>query len=490
MILLACCPIAAKAQTPPPGTRPAASPQPPQYTPLRWNEDWSYLRTAPRADYMDGLKYIPLDEEGQFYLSLGGQARYRYEYFDNANFGAGPQDNNGFHLLRLLAHADLHAGEHFRVFAQGISANADGREGGERPGIDENDLDLHQAFVDLRLPVLVEVDTGRWTDILTLRGGRQNMMFGAQRLISPLDWTNTRRTFDGLRASLAYCAPGTSLDVFWVRPVIVDESPPDEFFDDDSADFAGIYNTLALPELLEKAPGTRFEQYLLWLDRNAAPFFQAAGNERRFTLGGRFYSNPRPFDVDVEAAYQFGEFESALGDGDISAFFVAVEGGYTQPDAPFAPRLFAGGTYASGDDDPADEDLGTFNQLYPLAHAYLGYADVVGRQNVIDLYAGVDLNLLAGERRFAKKLALQPTVHGLWRASDDDSIYTIGGGVGRGGGDARYVGTELDLLLNWQIDRHFSSYAGFSYVIPGAFIEETGPDEEISVLYVALQFTF
>jgi hypothetical protein len=27
--------------------------------------------------------------------------------------------------------------------------------------------------------------------------GRQELLYGAQRLISPLDWANTRRTFEG-----------------------------------------------------------------------------------------------------------------------------------------------------------------------------------------------------------------------------------------------------------------------------------------------------
>src|SRR5690606_34418049 len=135
-------------------------------------------------------------------------------WFDNASFGAGPQDDTGFHLLRLMAHADLHAGEHLRFFIQGISANADGREGGERPGIDENDLDIHQAFLDVHLPQGED-------DRLTLRAGRQNLLYGAQRLISPLDWTNTRRTFDAVKLSRSHGGSGGSLDLFWARPVIV-----------------------------------------------------------------------------------------------------------------------------------------------------------------------------------------------------------------------------------------------------------------------------
>ena len=76
------------AVSPTPGT--GAGPQAPQYTPVRWNEDYLYLRDpARRTDLFDPIKYIPLNEEGDWYLSLGGQARYRYEWFENANFGAG-----------------------------------------------------------------------------------------------------------------------------------------------------------------------------------------------------------------------------------------------------------------------------------------------------------------------------------------------------------------------------------------------------------------
>src|SRR5262245_55766100 len=69
------------------------------YQPLRYGEDWSYLSDqTKRSEDLDRLKYIPLgtsDEPG-WYLSLGGEARVRYEYFSEFNFGAGPQDDNGY----------------------------------------------------------------------------------------------------------------------------------------------------------------------------------------------------------------------------------------------------------------------------------------------------------------------------------------------------------------------------------------------------------
>ena len=455
-------------------TKPAATP-PPAYTPVRWNEDYGYLASAPDKDPWDPIKYIPLGDEKDWYLSFGGQARYRYEWFDNFNFGApGQQDGNGFHLGRVMGHADAHFGPNVRGFVQVISAGVDGREPTERPGIDENDFDFHQAFVDVKLPLDDKS--------LTLRGGRQNLLYGAQRLISPLDWTNTRRTFDGGKASLAISRTHT-LDAFWVNPVVVDEGNIDESNDDD---FAGLYDTIGLPDVL-KGAGSKLELYALYLDKQSATFAEGSGSEERYTVGGRFFTNPKPWDFDVEAAYQFGEF----GDGDISAWMFATEGGYTFADATLAPRLYLGFDIASGDDDPNDDDLETFNQLFPLGHAYFGYIDVIGRQNIIDLHPGVEL-LLASEKRNVKRLTLRADYHLFWRYSDEDAIYGVAGAIQRadGGSGASFVGSELDLIVNWQIDRHTSAYFGYSHFFAGDFIDESGPSEDIDFVYAAIAYTF
>lgn len=464
------------AQYPPPTTSqtksgsPAAAPAPPAYTPVRWNENYGYLKDpARRTDLFDPIKYIPLGPDG-WYLSLGAQARYRYEYFDENNFGAGPQDDDGFHLFRLMGHADLHLGANVRVFVQGISAFEEDREGGPRP-VDEDDLDLHQGFVDLNFNV---DDVG-----VTLRGGRQNLLYGAQRLISPLDWTNVRRTFDGGRAMIA--SPDNQLDVFVVKPVIVEvESFNDT--DDDSL-FAGVYDVISLPNVGGKAAGTKLDLYFLYLERDTTATVLTESDT--YTVGARLWTNPKPWDLDVEADYQFGDF----GDGDISAWSFAVEGGYTFADAALSPRLFLGFDIASGDDDPSDSDLERFNQLFPLGHAYFGYIDVVGRQNIIDVHPGVSLKV-------SKDVTFRADYHLFWRESDNDALYAASGAplIPAGGSDETYVGSELDLLVNWQIDRHLLAYFGYSHFFAGDFVDEsgaaTGADEDIDFAYAALVFTF
>src|SRR5258706_460177 len=162
----------------------------PAFQTLRYNEDWSFLQdSSRRADWLDPLKFIPL-QSTNVYVSFGGEARLKYERYEEPVFNQKPADENGFLLQRYLVHADLHATPYFRGFVQLQSSLEDFRYGGPRP-TDRDDLDLHQAFFDARLPV-------RGDDSLTLRAGRQEMAYGSQRLISVRESPNNRLAFDAV----------------------------------------------------------------------------------------------------------------------------------------------------------------------------------------------------------------------------------------------------------------------------------------------------
>lgn len=196
---------------------------------------------------------------------------------------------------------------------------------------------------------------------------------------------------------------------------------------------------------------------------------------------------PLPFDFDVEGAYQFGQFDTST----ISAWSFAMEAGYTCFPPPLKPRAFIGFDIASGDDNPTDGNFNRFNQLFPLGHLYFGYIDAIGRQNIIDVHPGFDLTL-AEKASWAQKLTLRTEYHLFWRESTADGVFNAGGGLLRasGGSDESYIGSEIDLLLTWQIDRHTQAYFGWSHFFAGDFIQDTGPSEDIDFLYGALQFTF
>ncbi len=471
---------------------PAPAPAAPAYTAVRWNEDYSYLAKAPKSDLFDPIKYIPLGSDPDWYLSIGGSFRERYEYFNNVNFSpaTAAQDEDGYYLTRILLHADLHMGKNLRVFVQGKSAMEDDRFGGPRP-VDADEVDIQQLFVDYKF------DLGA-KDSATVRFGRQDLLYGAQRLISPLDWTNNRRTFEGLKVATVLGNGTHNLDFFWVRPVNVDKERLNN--GDGETSFAGIYDTISLPEFM-KGSGTKLELYFLALNRTDARFATNAAatvptrDEDRYTVGVRFSGAPKPFDFDIEADYQFGQF----GDQRICAWSIAAEAGYTAA-CPWTPRVYLGFDAASGNDNGNNGSFGTFNQLFPLGHAYFGYIDVIGRQNIIDLHPGIEVTPIQNAN-WARKVTFRTDYHLFWRENEHDAVYNVlaGGasappsaGVLRAasGSTETFVGSEIDCLLTWQIDRHLQVFGGYSHFFSGDFIEQTGASRDIDFAYFALTYSF
>jgi hypothetical protein len=104
---------------------------------------------------------------------------------------------------------------------------------------------------------------------------------------------------------------------------------------------------------------------------------------------------------------------------------------------------------------------------------------------------GLDLTLLEHEK-YVQSLKLRTSFFEFWRQSVHDDVYTASGAVLRAPGtsDASYVGSELDLLLNWQIDPHLSAYLGYSHFFAGRFISQIGTSADIDFVYSAPIYTF
>jgi len=449
----------------------AAAFQRPSYSFLRQNEDWSALRHAPesaRTDFWDPIKYVPLNDDGSIWASFGGDMRLRGEYWSNFAFGAPADDDETFALWRLRLHGDVHFGDNVRVFIEGKSALSTDRDlpGGKRT-LDVDTLALEQAFVDLKL------DLGAG-NALVLRPGRQALQFGKQRLVSPLPWANTLRRWDGISAI-------TRLDGWNIHGFATQFAPTQKYdFNDPDDDilFWGVYATATLPQ----CECISADLYYLGLERDGMIAFNGtAGDETRHTIGGRIFGDlgDSNFDYDVEAAYQFGE----VGSGDVSAYMVAAQLGYA-PEMWCDPRFFAGVDYASGDDDPGG-DVETFNQLFPLGHAYYGYMDFVGRQNAVDLNAGVNFKPF-------DKTTMHLSAHYFLRADTSDALYNAGGGVVRAGGlsDEREIGAEIDFTVKYALDAHTTLEFGYSHFFAGDFIDESGSDDDMDFIYAQMQYRF
>lgn len=427
---------------------------PTSYSLNRADEDYRYLRDpARRTDLWDPLKYVSLNESGSWYLTLGGEARERYEYFNHPSWGEDPQDH-GYLLQRYFLHGDLHAGEHVRLFGQLQSSMEEGRKGGPRPA-DEDELDLHQAFLDLKFTV---GEDGSFV----LRTGRQELAYGSQRLISVREGPNVRRSFDGFRAMVR--TGDVRVDGFAARP-----AETNRYLFDDGPDNAqaiwGSYAVLPFPLLA----GGKLDLYYIGLFRRTAGFDQGAARETRHSAGARLWRSGVPLDYNFEFLYQWGSF----GNGDIRAWTAASDTGWTVATLPLRPRFALKADIASGDEDPADPDLQTFNPLFPKG-AYFSEAGLVGPANFIDLDPSLGLQL-------TDRVTLLLDWDFFWRESSRDGLYNNAVVLVRSGkaSGARYIGSMPQAQLFWDIDRHLTFAAIYGHFFAGRFLRETGPGEDV-----------
>jgi len=166
---------------------------------LRFNEDWSTLEgvdTTTTDDFWDRLKFIPLTPDQSVWLSIGGQARARFEHFDNFQFGASaPKRSDTYLLSRFRLNTDLHITPYFRLYFEGKSSLSTDRDlQGRNSTAFYDQADLFNGFAEVVIPF--KKDAG-----VTLRGGRQELLFGSQRLVGPGDFTQVPHTLTALRRS-------------------------------------------------------------------------------------------------------------------------------------------------------------------------------------------------------------------------------------------------------------------------------------------------
>ena len=295
---------------------------------------------------------------------------------------------------------------------------------------------------------------------ISLRIGRQKLVYGAQRMVAPLEWVNTARVFDGGRIGLGV-GPGRKLDAFATRLVPVapiglnDHGPTgSRMF---NSQLHGVYYTdTATRTPTALLSGATVEGY--WLLRRAARLDDAV-----HTVGTRIDTRG-PWAVDSELAAQTGSY----GGMDHRAALLHLGGSYTA-DLPGNPKLGAALNLGSGDDDPADGLHGTFDQLYPLGHAYYGYMDFFGLQNLRNAEVTVEA-ALPGRTRLRVALqdfALMPPGADAW--------YNVGGAViHQSSGDAAissHVGNELDITLRLPVGP-VGLEVGYGRFFGGAYLQD------------------
>ena len=421
---------------------PAEAEDAPQRTNLRYDEDWAGFDAA--AGGLDRLKNLRLDSAGTARVTLGLEARARYEGYANTLWGDAPDD--GYLWLRAMPLADVHAGP-ARVFVQPIIGYARGVNGGNGPA-DQTGIDLAQGFADLRVPV----HDGQ---SVTLRLGRELVALGSERLVGTRYGPNIPQPFDGVRAMADL--RGLRIELMNLRAV---EVGPGDFDDHASARrrLRAIYVTVT------PAHGLAFDAYWIGYSNTSARFGEVRGRERRDTIGVRLFGQRGRFAWNWETMIQRGNFAGQR----IRAWSQATETVISFPEVRLLPRIRLRANYASGDTAPDDGTLGTFNALFPKGR-YFGELTPIGPRNILNVQPSLDLDL-------GRKVTMELSAGAFWRASRHDGVYDVPGQIIRQAGKsrARHIGNLFELGLDWQASPELSFSAALAVFSAGQFLRQTG----------------
>ena len=305
-----------------------------------------------------------------------------------------------------------------------------------------------------------------------VRAGRQELVLGSQRMVSALDWANTYRTFDGVRAFRH--GEKFDVDLFWAEPVIPNFNQFDH--SDSRQNFAGLWTEY------RPTKTQALDVYYLYLDNNnnynfaaktPAPVGQFPIAPYTVSTIGYRYSGNAEFNknilFDSENALQFGH--STFAGAGIFAGASTTGLGYNFSQVPMNPTAWAYFDYASGSRNLKVGEQNTFNQLYPFGHYYFGGIDYIGRQNIMDLN-------FHGYIYPANWITLNAQLHLLELSSRTDALYNAAGAVLRydpTGKAGREVGQELTFVANFHLTPRQDIFVAYSHLFFGDFLKNTVP---------------
>jgi hypothetical protein len=436
---------------------------PPAYSMLRFDENYSCLANpANRTDWFDPVKYIPLrTNDPSWYLTFGGELRERFEGNYDPNFGIHAAGADDYLLQRITLLADLHLGERVRVFAEGISGLQEG-DSQPAPPVQQDPIDLQFAFLDV-VPYLTEDES------LTLRAGRFGMSFGSGRLVATRAAPNIPFRFEGFEA--IYARPLWEATAFLTRPV---EDSGGISGSDPGTAFWGLY----LTHWFDVRQTLGVDLYYLGIHREHGAYASGTGDEHRHSLGAREFGEWNGWDWNAEQVLQVGTF----GNESILAWTAALDSGYTW-DAMWSPRLGLKAGITSGDHNPNNGRMETFDALY-FKSGYFNDASLIRPQNVIGVHPNLEL-------KPSRTVTVDGGANWFWRYSQNDAVYAVPGFVSVPAlkTASSYVGTALDVNLTWQLQRHVSFQASYVHFFTGDYIHEAG-GHDVDYVSTTIDFLF
>ena len=444
-----------------------------RYGVVRWAEDWSALREPRlRDDPFDPLKFIPLNRNKDIYLTLSGESRLKNWFETRPFLGQQKPDDSGRLTLRNIVGADLHVGDHLRVYGELVNGDAGGWNAYGYSSTYRTRLDVQQLFVEAKTRL-----AGAQTGIMV---GRQEFLDAPNYVLYLRETPDLPLSWNGVRGYAVW--PRIRLDAWDFTQT---NTTPAQLFRDNenyNARLFGGYGSYALPEFsLLGQPGHVFlDLFYIGYELGGTPAAIAtatgtqSGSTLRDNYGTRFWGRAGPIEFSLGGLYQGGSFRPAhdAPTRNVDAFSVNGFAGWRFQNVYSRPLLgVQADVYSGGNYNNKTGNEGTYIAPYNPQSNYLDTTTYFTASNLVNLAPQVEVTPTA-------KTLLRFRVSELWRESTDDAVY----GTGRiytfrsrySGG---WIGTLPQLNFAWRITRHLTWTHDLARFLASRAIEKAGASD-------------
>ena len=406
------------------------------------------------------LLCIGLDKKAEAQLVLSAQLRTRTEFRDGQGSplpkGASPafftsqrtRLNVGYNMYRLKFGVTL---QDVRVWGQDVSTI------NRTATADNNALMLHEAWAEILL-----TDTALKNKALSLKIGRQELVYDDQRLIGNLDWLQQARRHDA--AVLKYETKSLTLHLAAAfnqnrensAGTIYNSTPPGNYTS--TTNGGSMYKSMQFFYASQKLKsGTisflfftdQFSKYHMDTVNNAAVKTYEQGSWGRATTGIYFNNAFNKLTITASAYYQFGKTSASQK---LSAYLLsgAVQYSFTKE---FSAA--AGVDYTSGGTSGSTSK--TFDPLYGTPHKFWGLMDYFyaaspfGKNGLTDYYI---------------RTRYKPSAK-FWLAAD---FHQFNSAAAITNFNSKNFGQEADIVGNYSITKQISIEGGYSHFFAASLL--------------------
>lgn len=433
--------------------------QPPQD--FRFDPEAAARAKEGRGESSEEPSWLTLRLPWSTQLTVSGSVRSRGEYRAPASyqipgtFGRPATDDSAdgtdFALLRTRVALTFRVVEQLQAR---VELQDSRRWGDTAAGADVAEVHLRKGYL---------VYSNAFGQPLTIKVGRWAVpRLGDQRLITDPEFNNVGRSWDGVQVEYR---PTACLEVLAfaanVRESLDFSNDGDE---NDDFWFTGLHVSWS-PILNHE-----FQLYVFWRHLGDRVFnaerSTRLGDRKDFTFGGRFAGERCGWDYSVELTMQWGD---QAGDR-IRAYAGAARLGFTQPlDDERAIGAHVEVAYASGDRDPTDGQLQTFDPLVPARVRHHGWMNLLAYSNMQDVELGLKLVPFA-------RLSLHVEGHAFWLDKRKDGWFDPSPAVVRrdpSGASRSFLGYEVDSYARYSVFDRLFFLAGYGHFFPGDYVRDS-----------------